>query len=193
MHKPATLLALLLFCLHCGSSSGTGGGDDPPADNPPSDSNPPPSTGSETSPPPPSIGGQSESDASPQPKPTPGDGGTADAPTGAQPISLVGVANAHDNNQTIQALSVNQPAGATSGDLLVATIYLGNDALGSLPTFTSPAGWTLVDQTNRSSRGSLLVAWHAVGASEPPSYTWTSNAPVYGVGWIAAYRGVKVA
>jgi hypothetical protein len=120
------------------------------------------------------------------------DGGASDAPTSAHSIAFVGVSTAHDDNQTIKQLELNQPQGAMSGDLLLAAIYLGNDSYNSLPHFTSPAGWTLVDQTNESSRGSLLVEWHVVGASEPPSYTWTSNEPVYGVGWVAAYRGVKV-
>jgi hypothetical protein len=122
---------------------------------------------------------------------TAGDGGGQ--PAVPSMITVIGVTNAHDNNQTINALSVNLPPGTASGDLLVAAIYLGNDALSSLPNFTSPAGFTLVDQTNRLSRGSLLVELHVAGPSEPASYTWQSDAPVYAVGWIAAYRGVNVA
>jgi hypothetical protein len=83
-------------------------------------------------------------------------------------------------------LTVDAPAGLTSGDVMVAAIVVRSDA-----TISTPTGWTLVrsDVSGSSLRQSAYVK--VAGGSEPGSYTWTFSAQTpAAAGSIAAYTGV---
>jgi hypothetical protein len=103
-------------------------------------------------------------------------------------------------------LTVNVPAGATSGDLMVASIAVRPCSSASGAACTTavppPAGWTLVrtvDQTTGGGTGGfgnrLFVYQRAATAAEPPSYDWTISGPpghAGAAGSIASFIGVDV-
>jgi hypothetical protein len=77
-------------------------------------------------------------------------------------------------------IKITKPAGAASGDVMVAGLFV-RDA----PLLTPPAGWTLVRQD-----GSAYSYVHVAGGSEPSSYQWTFPANHTAAGGIVAYTGV---
>jgi hypothetical protein len=74
--------------------------------------------------------------------------------------------------------------------VLIAAIALGNSYNGVLPTFTPPTGWALVRRTDHGTVCSMVIYVRVATATEPAGYTWTSDLPVEGVGWISGYVGV---
>jgi len=88
--------------------------------------------------------------------------------TGSPTISLIGSST---NQRTAgTSMVLNRPTGTLEGHLMVASLWheLAN------PTITPPSGWTLLFQTNVSTRTANLAAYYRVaGASEPSTYTWT--------------------
>jgi hypothetical protein len=52
------------------------------------------------------------------------------------------------------------------------------------------SGWTLIRRLNQDTSNAMAIYSHVAGSSEPSSYTWTSSAPVKGIGWISGYIGV---
>lgn len=116
--------------------------------------------------------------------------------TPSAPPSFVNLATAslgsppNDGTQ----LTVALPTGTTSGDLLLAGIYAGDDGATALPTLTPPAGWTLARPLlTHTTIATLGLYWRFAGAGEPASYTFTISAKVSGVAQISAYRGVDPA
>ena len=87
------------------------------------------------------------------------------------------------------SVTVGQPTCA-SGDVEVAAIAMGNTGASTVPTFTEPAGWTLVRRSDHGSDTALLVYWHTAGAIEPSTYTWQFSAAIEGVAWISCYANV---
>jgi len=82
-------------------------------------------------------------------------------------------------------LTIATPSGAVEGDVMVAAVNIGSGG-----TITAPAGW---DQVRVEANGSSLrqaVFVRVVGASEPPTYTWTFASSVVASGVIVAYDGV---
>jgi hypothetical protein len=77
-------------------------------------------------------------------------------------------------------IKITKPAGATSGDVLLAGLFV-RDA----PPLTPPAGWTLIRQD-----GSAYSYVRVAGGSEPSSYQWTFPANHTAAGGIVAYAGV---
>lgn len=72
--------------------------------------------------------------------------------------------------------SINKPTGTVEGDLLVAT-FAGMDGgfFGSADDLTPPSGWTTVSELLVSTTDIIGMYYKIAGASEPTSYTWTSN------------------
>lgn len=71
-----------------------------------------------------------------------------------------------------QSHVVDRPALATQGDILVAQMFSEDNT----DTWSLPSGWTLIrnDSFSTSSRSSK-IAYKALGASEPATYTFTKN------------------
>jgi hypothetical protein len=114
-----------------------------------------------------------------------GDARAADA--GPAVIVWRSSSNAVDMQTT--TLTVPPPPGAVDGDMLIATIFLGDDSAIMPMTITPPADWTLLGRTDHAFVGSLAAYSH-VRASGDAAYTWTASSQVGSVGVISAYAGV---
>ncbi len=112
-------------------------------------------------------------------------------PTSPLPISFVGVASTWSTTSPTSSFTINKPSGVQSGDLMLATVGVGDT---STCTFTPPSGWTLVRQTSQSdsvASSSLAVMRRIAGSSEPSSWAGTlsgSRSPV--LTQAQAYRNV---
>lgn len=91
------------------------------------------------------------------------------------------------------SLALARPVTVMAGDVLVATIAMGNTGSLSQPMFTAPAGWTLVRRLDNGNATTLAVYWHLAGSSEPSMYTWTFDLSIEGEGWLSDYAGVDPA
>ncbi len=89
-----------------------------------------------------------------------------------------------------EPLTIAKPTGTAAGDVLVATVALGDSYSSQLPLIAGPAGWTLVRRIDHATVDSLLIYFHVADATEPAAYTWSSDLPAGGVGWISSYTGV---
>jgi len=83
------------------------------------------------------------------------------------------------------SLSLTKPAGAVTGDTLLATI----DVRGGVPV-TAPAGWASVDSRTVGTSLTKATFSHVVGASDPGPYAFTFPTSQASVGVVAAYSGV---
>lgn len=82
-------------------------------------------------------------------------------------------------------LVMTTPTGTVSGDLLIATITVGNR------TITTPSGWTLAKFINDSTAGSYLYVFYRILAAAPAStYTFTASNQTGWDGCMASYSGV---
>lgn len=91
------------------------------------------------------------------------------------------------------AMSITIAAPATSaGDVMVATLAIGNTGEALPPAFTPPdASWALIRQIDRNNDTAVAIYWHVATPAEAASYTWTFNERMEGVAWISAYAGVS--
>lgn len=87
-------------------------------------------------------------------------------------------------------VTMTEPAGVASGDLLVACIGFRSNV-----AFAVPSGWSLMTQknagntaTNASGVGAVMMAYIVRGASAP-ALTFTRTAGDAAIGQIVAYRG----
>ena len=92
-------------------------------------------------------------------------------------------------SESTTALRVVPPSTARAGDLLLATLGVGKTGASSQPVLTAPSGWVLVSRTNQDKVATLAVYRHVFVAGET-SYTFTSNTPVGGTGFVAAFGDV---
>ncbi|MDQ0755116.1 PKD domain-containing protein [Arthrobacter sp. B3I4] len=103
----------------------------------------------------------------------------------------VGAATTASATTASSTVTLNKPAGAAAGDVLVASITAD-----LAPTATAPAGWTAIVNglginSSSSSGAKVFSYYHVVGTSDPGSYSWTlSTAVKWGAG-VTAYRGVN--
>jgi hypothetical protein len=77
-----------------------------------------------------------------------------------------------------------------SGDVMLATLALGNSSNTALPRLTPPAGWSLVREIDLGTVSTLAVYVHIASSSEPTVYTWQSDLGIEGEAWISSYGGV---
>jgi len=89
------------------------------------------------------------------------------------------------SNPTSTSLTISAPAGATSGDVLVATV----DARGN-PTFVAPAGWNLIRLDIEGYVVRKATYFKVATGSEPASYTWTWSGAQAAAGGILDYINV---
>lgn len=82
-------------------------------------------------------------------------------------------------------LTLTEPAGAQSGDLMIACIAFKN----SIAPITAPAGWTALSGQLGASTGNASLAWFWLkrGASAP-SYVFTRTGGTNSSGRVLAYR-----
>ncbi len=121
----------------------------------------------------------------PTPTPTPTSPPTP-TPTPPAGISLRAAATGN-NGAGASTLTINVPAGTTSGDVMVAFVVVqtaGN-------TITPPAGWSLVLRQDSSSSIATASYVKVAGSSEPASYTWSFSTSGEASGGIASYIGVN--
>jgi hypothetical protein len=110
------------------------------------------------------------------PSPTPTPGGIA-----------LRAASAGNNGAGTSTLTIGQPAGTSSGDVMVAHVIVqtaGN-------AITRPAGWSLVLRLDTSSSIATATYVKVAGSSEPSSYTWSFGTAGQASGGIASYIGVN--
>ncbi len=89
---------------------------------------------------------------------------------------------------TTTPFTVNRPADATAGDLLLANIMFRGDAT---VTVTPPSGWTLIaKRTNTGTPITQATYWRIAGISEPATYVWGLSTALRGAGGITAYTGI---
>ena len=100
-----------------------------------------------------------------------------------------GVSTAKYGSDSTTRLTLQVPAAAQAGDVLVASLGFGKTGATTLPVLTAPTGWMLVDRTNQSPVGSLAVYRHVLAAGES-TFTWTTDVTVGGVAFLAAFAGV---
>ena len=82
------------------------------------------------------------------------------------------------------SVSATEPAGATSGDVLLALIAVGGN-----PTLTVPSGWTLIPGTTYAGTAvGTKVYWIARGGSAP-SYSWSWTGAQYAELIVLCYSG----
>ena len=84
------------------------------------------------------------------------------------------------------SLTINKPASAQTGDVLLAAVTAAGNHTTYTPT--APAGWSLVRRDGVNQMGQFVYT-RVVTASEPSSYTW-SGLTGDASGGIAAYSGV---
>ena len=89
------------------------------------------------------------------------------------------------SNNAGSTLAMPVPAGAMSGDLLLAQVTVNLNT-----SLTAPAGWTLTCSDLNSNFVRQSLYYHLAGASEPASYSWTLSAAHGAVGTMLAYSGV---
>jgi MSHA biogenesis protein MshQ len=100
-------------------------------------------------------------------------------------IALVSSTSAVTKSSGASSLSLAYPAGIAADDVLLAQIAVGGNQ-----AITAPAGWTLINRTNRLNTLTQAVYWKRAGASNPASDSWGFSASDRAAGTLAAYRDV---
>lgn len=87
-------------------------------------------------------------------------------------------------------LTIDQPAGTSAGDLLVACLALDGTSVSGTGV---PDGWTRLATTNGTGQSNPRVYgyYKVAGASEPGSYHWDYSKSVTSAGGIARYVGAS--
>lgn len=102
-------------------------------------------------------------------------------------ISFIGAAEKHDNGGP-DGFTIDKPAGAATGDLLIALV----SASGGV-TMSAPAGWTVVRNETPTASMRVMVLTRVVQGGDPTSWdgviTGSPNSDGYSLS-VAAYRGV---
>ncbi len=77
--------------------------------------------------------------------------------------------------------TVSLPTGVAEGELLIAAIVIQGNEVSSL---VPPAGWILLDASQRANKVTLSVWWKIATAGEPADYQWQWGNNRYALGWI---------
>jgi hypothetical protein len=86
-------------------------------------------------------------------------------------------------------LQLPVPAGAQPGDVLIASLGFGRSSGSTQPALVTPPGWTLVSRTDLSSSHALAIFSHVLTSGETGA-AWTTDVPVGGTAFVAAFGGV---
>src|SRR5438094_883473 len=111
---------------------------------------------------------------------------------GAIVIGFRGATSASSgSNSSATSLSISRPPGTLANDVMVASITAHDGP--SVPTITTPAGWTLIVNTNQSGQRNFAVStyWKVAGtlAADPGPYIFTVTSSSV-AGGISAYFNV---
>jgi hypothetical protein len=91
----------------------------------------------------------------------------------------------------VYSLAINKPTGTTSGDILLAHLFVYYP--GIEPAVTPPSGWALLPGDAGSiyvgTNDRSVIYYKVAGGSEPTTYTWTFSELIAVIGDIAAYSG----
>lgn len=88
---------------------------------------------------------------------------------------------------TATSITVNEPTGAASGDLLFAVIVSSGGTGQTINT--APSGWTALTRVDATTLVSIFPYWIIRGAGAA-NYSWTLNSGQRLAGGISAYTGV---
>jgi hypothetical protein len=118
-----------------------------------------------------------------------GAGGDAGSPA---TITWRGTASGTAANPPVDAkLVLPAVVNAVAGDFLVAAISLGDNSntFSAPPVVSAPRGWA---ELKRVARGNvtLAIVYSKFFSAPEPSYTWTVDRAITGVGCVSAYAGV---
>ena len=90
------------------------------------------------------------------------------------------------SNGTATSLTLPEPAGVVSGDVMAAVFSVRSN-----PNATAPAGWALASMTPNGTTVRQFVYTKVATGSEPASYVWTFDQSRAASGGILAYTGVN--
>jgi PKD repeat protein len=85
-------------------------------------------------------------------------------------------------------LTISQPAGTASGDVLVSCLALNGS---SIPASGVPSGWSLISSVTSSSNPRIYGYYKIATAAEPTAYHWAFTSSVTSGGGIARYSGAS--
>lgn len=88
---------------------------------------------------------------------------------------------------TYTQLTLDEPDGVLTGDLLLANISVNG---GAPAIVTPPSGWTLIAKSSNDTNIGIVSYWKIVGGSEPDSYMWNISPQTRAVGGITNYSDV---
>jgi hypothetical protein len=111
-------------------------------------------------------------------------GTTSPPPTGSITLRAAAMGN---NGAGGSTLTIGLPAGAQSGDVMVAHVIVRTAS----NVITPPAGWNLVLRQDSGSSISTASYGYVAGSSEPATYTWSFGTSAQASGGIASYIGVN--
>jgi hypothetical protein len=108
-------------------------------------------------------------------------------------ISFVAATDAHSNSSGT-SLSIDKPAGAAAGDVVIIAVGTTSDSFSSAEVFTAPSGFTKQSTVNTTNgfEAALCVMSKILDGSEGSSFTvsWTPSSRNY-TACAAAYRGAS--
>ena len=113
---------------------------------------------------------------------------------GQPPSSATGIVRGSDSTAVVTTdagrLTIDQPAGTSAGDVLVACLALNGTSVSSTGV---PDGWTRIATTTGTGQNNPRVYgyYKIAGASEPASYHWDYSKSVTSSGGIARYTGAS--
>ena len=111
-------------------------------------------------------------------------------PPAPQPAIFLRSVGTGSNSTPSPSVTVNVPAGAQPGDLMIAQIAVRG---GSGQLITAPAGWSLVRSDFSSTAVIQGIYSHVASSSEPATYTWTFRGNNNAAGGIADFFGANTA
>ena len=106
-------------------------------------------------------------------------------PSGTAPVSNVAYVGANSSNGNRTAHTTAMPSGVQAGDTLIAFFTANSNT----PTYTPPAGWTLLE--TKDGNGIVARAWTKTAVANEPSVTVTSSAICKSDLTVVAYRGLN--
>ena len=120
--------------------------------------------------------------------PTPTTTATA-TPQPSSSITFVSASSLADYKKQVTTVTVAEPAGVISGDVLLAQIVVDDGTGSNMPS--APTGWTFIRDDTVS--GGNLTSWlyyKVADGSEPGSYSWTISSQ-YAAGVMGAWRNAS--
>jgi PKD repeat protein len=105
-------------------------------------------------------------------------------PSGTAPVSHVAFVGVNSSNGNRTSHTTALPSGVQAGDTLVAFFTANSNT----PTYTAPAGWTLLE--TKDGNGVVARAWTKTAAATDTSVAVTSSGFAKSDLTVAAYRGL---